>query len=135
MGNFGYTSGNERNRTTSYINDKIEGDNTYWGFLVFVVDDLNDGDNMFADGYFAYTYYYGGPYIVMTYANDNYGIANMNAVMAHEFGHEFYTMDEYLDSDDCNAHSGYLNVQNRNSLEGGCPDLGLACIMRGGISP
>ena len=135
MGNFGYTSGSSEDRTTSYVNDKINSDNTNWGFLVFVVDDLNDSDNMFPGNYFAYTFL-GGPYIVMTYDNDSYLIANMDAVTAHEFGHEFYAMDEYSPGgQSCNAYSGYLNVQNRNSLVGGCPDLGLACIMRGQIAP
>jgi hypothetical protein len=106
---------------------------TDWALAIFVVDSSNDADNCFADGDFAYAYV-GGPFMVMTYGNDNYGIANMDAVCAHEIGHIFYACDEYADSTcSVNCYNGYLNIQNGNHETNGITNV--ACIMRGGVDP
>ena len=82
--------------------------------------------------------YLGGPFVVMTYDNDNYGIFNMDAVTAHETGHIFYAEDQYTSAGrGCTASSGYLNVQNQNSAypyAGACLS-NVASIMRGQVSP
>lgn len=151
MSKFGYSSGNKFYRTTSFINDKIEEDGTEWGTIVFVADSYIDSDGRFADPgpegkrRFAYAYL-GGPYLVMTYKNNGYGIANMDAVMAHEFGHIFYALDEYRRYDNNGnylpfsqlpaiyKHSGYYDIQNTNyeDINGNAPE---ASIMRGQIAP
>jgi hypothetical protein len=110
-----------------------ERHNADWVFTIFVVDSLNDSDNLFSDGYFAYAYIH-GPYMVMTYGNNGYGPERMGAVAAHEIGHIFGALDEYAGANiPASTVSGYLGVPNGNSQIGGSIDVG--CIMRGGIAP
>ena len=89
--------------------------NTDWAYTIFVVDSSNDVNGFFSDGNFAYAYS-GGPFTVMTYKNDGYGIANMDAVIAHETGHIFYANDQYYDAQrPCTEITGYLSIPNQNS--------------------
>lgn len=131
MARIGYT-GSRFNSTRAYINSLRTQYQTDWGWVVFVVDSLNDADGKFADGYFAYTYL-GGPFTVMTYKNDGYGIANMDVVFAHETGHIFNALDEYAGASGPNDYSnGYFPTINGNheySSIATDPDS----IMRGGI--
>jgi hypothetical protein len=113
------------------IRDSFDAD---WGVVALVVDDSNDPDNCFTDGRFAFALL-GGPRFVMTYGNDGWGIANMDAVMAHELGHSFFALDEYYEGyEGCAARSGYLSVENQNSEypsgPGGCAVNRPFCIMR-----
>ncbi len=107
---------------------------TDWATLCFIADSSNDSDNMFPDGRFAYSTL-GGPRFIMTYGNDGWGIANMDAVMAHELSHSYYALDEYQEAGEgCTARSGYLNSDNQNSCYpsgcGGCSSNSFVCIMR-----
>jgi hypothetical protein len=90
-----------------------------WGYLIFVVDSLNDGDGKLSDGHFAYAYL-SGPFMVMTYDNDGWGIGYMNLVTAHETGHIFGALDEYVSSGCSTSDSfGYLNVSNASCNNAG----------------
>jgi len=130
MATRGYHDADAFENVYSYNNALRDSKSTDWGFALFVVDSLNDADGEFPDGYFAYAYL-GGPWMVMTYDNDGYGIEEMDAVMAHEMGHIFYALDEYLgQQDDASARSGYFNEVNGN-YEGGAI-INVSCIMRGG---
>jgi PKD domain len=114
MASLGYSSGDWMQRTMDYVNAMRTAKGTDWTFTVFLVDSSNDVGGDFSDGYFAYAYL-GGPYIVMTYDNDGWGISCMNQVMAHETGHIFWATDEY---DGTTEFSGYLNAAD---IEGsGC---------------
>ncbi|MEK7476432.1 MAG: hypothetical protein AAB152_12485 [Candidatus Coatesbacteria bacterium] len=124
-----------------------------WAYTIFVVNSHNDPDNSFAPlpagppcnsaALFAYAYL-GGPFLVMTWGNDGYGITWMDAVVAHETGHIFYALDEYCSASSPAETSGYLNVANGNhqlAFPGVCPTdyscpanpptYGVCCIMRG----
>ncbi|MCX5676517.1 MAG: hypothetical protein NTX87_16065, partial [Planctomycetota bacterium] len=90
---------------------------THWAYTAFVVDSSADTDGMFSDGYFAYAYI-GGPFTVLTYDNDGWGIGNLGQVLAHETGHIFYALDEYPGSNKYTDHSGYYNTQNLNASDG-----------------
>jgi len=90
----------------NYINNLRDIFNTDWAFAIFLVDSYYDADGKFTDGYAAYSYL-GGPFLVMTYDNDGYGIGNMDWVSAHETAHIFYATDEY---DNVVEYSGYLNA-------------------------
>ena len=131
MGKLGY-SGSRFTATRSYVNDLREEHNADWGFVIFVVDSLLDSNGKLSDGYFAYAYL-GGPYMVMTYDNNGYGISNMDVVVAHETGHIFHALDEYAGGSSPSAYSyGYFPTVNGNhaySSEANNPDS----IMRGGI--
>jgi len=90
-----------------------------WGFIIFIVDSLNDADGNFSDGSFAYAYL-NGPFMVMTYDNDGWGIGLMNLVTAHETGHTFGALDEYAASECSTSDTwGYLNVANASCNNGG----------------
>ncbi len=102
----------------NYLNNQREGDGCDWSFAIFVADSSNDIDGMFVDEKFAYTVYNsggGGPYMIMTYDNQNYGIENMDAVGAHETGHIFGSIDQY-GSCSCSNQVGYLYYENQNCM-------------------
>jgi len=113
----------------SYANDLRLAKGTNWAFIVFVVDSLNDADGAFPDGLFAFARP-GGPYLVMTYDNDGWGIENMDSTVAHEMGHIFYALDEYRDAGNlASDRSGYFNEINGNNEGDGLTNV--SCIMRG----
>jgi len=134
MQNQGYFGGDYFEQVYSYLNYIRNIDETDWAVAIFVINSNVDADGKFPDGYFGYAYF-GGPFIVMTYDNDGYGIASMDAVVAHEFGHIFYAADEYYTPGYNNPglpteKYGYLAVENQNLQGSGSSNVG--CIMRGG---
>jgi hypothetical protein len=130
MSNLGYSTGDYFTRVAAYDNDTRDADGTHWAVTVFVANSLADADGKFSNGYFAYSYL-GGPFLVMTYDNNGWGIGNMDAVLAHELAHSFYALDEYASAAiPCAQQSGYLAAQNGNSLVAGCPAADPTCIMR-----
>jgi hypothetical protein len=115
-----------------YVNALRDSLGTDWGMCVFVIDSSNDGDGMFTDGWFGYAIP-GGPKLVMTYDNDGWGIANMDAVLAHETCHVFYAIDEHIAAGHpCTDRGGYQMVENQNSMyPSGCASNVMYCNMRG----
>jgi len=107
MQNLGFTASNWMQRVVDANDNNRRFWGDIWSFTIFIVDSLNDPDGKFTDGLFGYAHY-GGPFLVMTYDNDNWGINNMDKVTAHEIGHIFYATDEY---DDPGEYGGYLNVR------------------------
>jgi hypothetical protein len=71
-----------------------------------------------------------GPYLVMHYENDGWGIDNLDRVFAHESGHVFGAPDEYEGSDcNCSSRFGFFRKANRNCAD--CaPGGGVNCIMK-----
>jgi hypothetical protein len=118
MSYLGYPGEWSITQVRDYINNLRDTKNTDWAYAIFVVDSSNDSDGEFSDGYFAFAHL-GGPYVVMTYDNNGYGIDRMDVVIAHETGHTFYATDEY---DGHTENSGYLNIPDNE---------GATCIMRG----
>ena len=138
MANFGYTTGEYMTRLRNFANDTRTADNTDWAYTIFVVDSLNDADEKFSDGKFAYSKP-GGPRAVLTYDLETWGHINMDFFAAHETGHIFYALDEYQGPSSCTAHSGYLDVQNQNydlngGDTGGCAMNDINGIMRQGAA-
>ena len=135
MDSLGYGSATSYfTRVRNYVNDLRVTYQTDWAFAIFVVDSSNDVDNYFATGYFAYAYL-GGPFTVMTYGNNGYGIRNMDAVAAHEMGHIFLALDQYSAARvPCTTRAGYLDVETQNSLYGTCAS-NESSIMRGHVWP
>lgn len=125
-------SGTRFTATKNYVNALRQQYGADWGYVVYVVDSLNDSNGKFADGLFAYAYL-GGPYLVMTYDNNGYGISNMDVVFAHESGHIFHALDQYAGASSPTEYSyGYYRTINGNhaySAQANDPDS----IMRGGI--
>jgi len=133
MGKLGYTEPDYGDRVFHYNNDMRAANDTDWAFTIFMVDSELDGDGEFPDAYFAYAYI-GGPFMVMTYNNDSYGIGDLAAVTAHEMGHIFYALDEYDGPCALSQRSGYLDGPNSNceNTSGVAP---YSCIMRGDTPP
>ena len=134
LSKLGYGVGTHWTRVRTYVNALRSQYDADWAFAIFVVNSAGDADAAFADRYFAYAYV-GGPFLVMTYDNAGYGIANMDAVTAHEVGHIFRALDQYASANiGCTARSGYLGVETQNSQREGCAS-NVNSIMRGGVYP
>jgi hypothetical protein len=125
-------------RTFGYLNSIRTAYATDWALVIFVVDSAVDADGKFTDGYFGYTY---GFLVVMTYDNDGWGITRMDAVTAHEIGHDFGAGDEYCQPGyyccSCGGSYGYLGIANSNcearcvTTSTNCPTcVSINCIMR-----
>jgi hypothetical protein len=123
-------------RVRQYNHDLRTKANTDWAYTIFVVDSSNDskngGDGRFSDGSFAWAYY-NGPYMVMTYDNNGWGIDRMDMVTAHETGHIFGALDEYYGPCNVDEWSGYLVAQNTN-CEDEFNDAAEHSIMRYNVS-
>lgn len=110
---------------SAFNNVQRETYGTDWAITIFVVNSRTLSGAKYKsgtldDGLFAYTWL-GGPNMVMTYDNGNWGINNMAIVSAHEIGHLFWALDEYIEAGSAHsytAYSGYYNVQNTNAAYG-----------------
>ncbi len=126
----GYTSGSYSARVDSFNAWLASNNGAGQAYSVFVVN-----GKQFTDGYFAYAYL-GGPFEVMTYSNDGYGISNMDSVHAHETGHIFHALDEYYAPGygGCTTCTeSYNGCGNKNCMNG-C-SWNKCCIMRGQVKP
>lgn len=134
MKNLGYPSSSGSyyfTQVSEYLNKKRNAFKTDWAFAVFVVDSLNDVDGKFSNEKYAYAYLK-GPFMVMTYDNNGWGIDLMQEVMAHETGHIWGAEDEYATSGCKDTDTGgYLNIANTNCENGDPPTED--SIMRGTI--
>src|ERR1044071_7111169 len=123
MANLGYAGSPSTyfTQVRQYLNATRSSLGTDWAFAIFVVDSLKDTNGEFANGDFAYTYV-NGPFTVMTYDNDGWGIDSMSIVAAHETGHIWGALDEYASSGCSDTEtSGYLNIANTNCENGSPP--------------
>lgn len=112
----GYRPGFEGVR--KYDDDAREAHGADWAYTLFVVDSSADADGSFSDNWYAFSYF-GGPFMVMTYDNDGWGVADMEKVVAHESAHMFHALDEYPGSGySYTARSGYYDTQNLNAADG-----------------
>jgi hypothetical protein len=115
MHHLGYGNPNYLVNEYTYVNDLRNTYDADWAFIIFVVDDSEDEDNAFADGYYAHSFL-GGPRMVVTYSNSIWGIANMDSVIAHETCHLFWALDQACASEvEQSTASGYLAGETANS--------------------
>lgn len=74
--------------------------------------------------------YCSGSYLTMQYANDGWGIENLDSVFAHETGHIFGAPDEYAESGcNCGGSWGFHGRPNLN-CENCADDGGVPCLMK-----
>ena len=91
-----------------------------WGFSVFIAyNPPNIGaPTTFANGVFAYTSTFGGPWVQMLFNNGGWGANSINPIMIHETGHEFWACDEYISTcstcSNCRNFGPRLEAMNRN---------------------
>ena len=117
MTNLGY-SGSYFTSLRSYNHTRRTTFERDWAYTMFVVNSIADTDGKFTNSSFAYAYL-GGPFMVMTYDNNGWGISRMDMVAAHETAHIFNGLDEYASSNCTDAQrSGYLNIANTNCENG-----------------
>ena len=116
LASLGYEGPDHFEQVFAYVNALRQAQDADWAFTIFIVNSAADADGMFDDYYFAYAYV-GGPFTVLTYDNDGYGIANMDAVLTHEMGHIFGALDQYAGAGvPCDERSGYLDIPNLTML-------------------
>lgn len=96
MDQLGYSEGADYIRTRAYVNDLRRKYSTDWSFVIFVVDAHNDTDGYFADRSGITWAYVGGPYLVLSNKCAGWSSHNIWRIVAHETGHIFNAMDEYL---------------------------------------
>jgi hypothetical protein len=89
-----------------------------WGFLILVVDSLNDPDGLSPDGWRGAADL-NGPMQYLSWDNGGWGIDRMNLVALHETGHTFGALDEYNGGCSTADTWGYLNVANASCNNGG----------------
>jgi hypothetical protein len=106
----------------AFVHDRRVAYGADWGFLVLVVDSLNDADGSHTDGASGRAYL-NGPVQYLTYDNNGWGISQLDRVALHETGHIFGALDEYRTSG-CNPTDswGYLNIENVSCNNGGLTD-------------
>ncbi len=91
---------------------------THWAFTIFVVNDENDSDGMFASGgsfsrAFAFP---GGQFFVAP-------AGRPAATFSHELGHIFWARDEYSGAGSYTDKRGYYNAQNLNAANNPANDF------------
>jgi len=127
LNKLGYSSFTGYTKAREFNGDTRISDGTDWAYTIFVVDSYNDTDGKFPDGRFGYAWV-GGPWVVMTYDNDGWGITRLNYVTRHETGHINYANDEYTSSGCvCTTLAGYVNYQNQNCKN--CCSTCVSCVM------
>ncbi len=133
MSRMGFAGTSYFEQVYAYANWLRQNKSADWAFVVFAANSVNNASGTFSNGYFAYAYI-PGPFMVVTYDNDGYGITNMGSVVAHEAGHMFGALDQYSGAGvGCSSPSGYLQIQNQNS-QLSC-QANVDSIMRGGVAP
>lgn len=105
----------------TYVEDLRQKFGTRWAFCAFITK--------YPLFWFAYASALGGPYLVMDYANDGWGVENIDRVFAHETGHVFCAPDEY---GACGGGGAYGRWGKPNdNCEATAPDGGVPCLMKG----
>jgi hypothetical protein len=126
LGGSGITPANYVAAARAYAHSRRVANGTDWAYSIFVVDSDVDGNGLFGDGTFAYAFL-NGPFMVMTYDNNGWGIGLTNIVVAHESAHIFGALDEYPESNCTTADSwGYLNAPNTScNVNGDTSDISI----------
>jgi len=85
---------------------------TDWAFTVFIVNDQNDADGMFAPGGFSWAFSFAGGQFLVAPAG------RPASSIAHETAHIFWARDEYPGGGNYSDQRGYYNAQNLNAVDG-----------------
>jgi hypothetical protein len=86
--------------------------NTDWAFTIFIVNDANDPDKLFASG--------GSFQLAFSFAGGRFMVVPASrppATIAHETGHQFWALDEYLSGGTYTSQRGYYDTQNLNAAD------------------
>lgn len=113
----GYNSGSLEVDARNFNHAQREKHDTNWSFTIFVVNSDQDLDDSFASGgsfsrAFAFA---GGLFMVVPSGRPA-------STFAHEMGHIFWGLDEYLGGGSYFSRRGYYNTQNLNAADN--PDPG-----------
>jgi len=89
---------------------QVEG--TDWATTIFVVNNANDPDKLFASG--------GSFQQAFSFAGGRFEVVPASRpvkTFAHETGHQFWALDEYISGGTYTAQRGYYNTQNLNAAD------------------
>jgi hypothetical protein len=111
-------TGNFSSDIRAFNNFQRQQHETDWAFTIFVVNDDADPDNEFAQpgGSFSRAFAYAGGRFMVVPAS------RPASTFAHEAGHMFWALDEYIGGASYLAKRGYYNTQNVNGMDN--PDVG-----------
>jgi hypothetical protein len=88
-----------------------DGTQNDWAFTIFVVNNANDADKLFAPGGFTQAFSYAGGRFEVVPAS------RPASTFSHETGHQFWALDEYASAGNYLDQRGYYNTQNLNSWD------------------
>ncbi|MCL2744932.1 MAG: hypothetical protein FWE67_13895, partial [Planctomycetaceae bacterium] len=100
----------ELSNMRQFNHDQRVANNTDWAFTINVTQTPTAADLRYGYAYL------GGPYTILSYNTAGWGINDLGMVLAHEMGHLFYALDEYIGASSYTATSGYYNIQNTNHI-------------------
>src|SRR5262245_24352135 len=90
--------------------------NTDWATTIFVVNNANDPDKLFASG--------GSFQQAFSFAGGRFEVVPASRpikTISHETGHQFWALDEYLGGGTYTSQRGYYNTQNLNAADNPAP--------------
>ena len=91
--------------------------NADWAYTIFVVNDYNDVDGRFkSGGSFSQAFAFSGGRFVVAPSR------RPASTFAHESGHIFYALDEYINAGTYVSRRGYYNTQNLNAWDNPDPN-------------
>lgn len=101
-----------------------------WAFTIFVVNNTVDADKLFAPGgSFSQAFSFSGGRFMVVPAS------RPASTFAHEIGHQFWGLDEYMGGGTYLSRRGYYNTQNLNAADNPAPGFVQAdSIMSNGTS-
>jgi hypothetical protein len=101
-----------------------------WAFTIFVVNNTVDADKLFAPGgSFSQAFSFSGGRFMVVPAS------RPASTFAHETGHQFWGLDEYMGGGSYLSRRGYYNTQNLNAADNPAPGFVQAdSIMSNGTS-
>ena len=94
----------------AFNNAQRQANNADWAFTLFVVNDANDPDKLFAAG--------GAFRTAFSFAGGRFAVIPANrpiSTITHETAHLFWALDEYQGGSTYAARRGYYNTQNLNA--------------------
>ena len=105
-------SGNFSADLRSYNDYSRQTAQTDWAFTIFVVNNAADSDKLFAPGgSFSQAFAFAGGRFMVVPAS------RPASTYAHETGHQFWAIDQYLGGGTYASRRGYYNTQNYNAAD------------------
>lgn len=109
------TRGNYHSDIRAFNDAQRTAHQTDWAYTIFVVNDEQDADHLFAPGGFSRAFAFAGGEFLVSLAS------RPASTYAHETGHIFWAYDEYRPDGNVDRRRGYYDTQNLNSWDNPTP--------------